>query len=143
MHDPFSILLTRLLTEILPNKCHFCSPVILPCYCYCCIAASMAWCEKHHWAVFMIIRGKEFPATINVLYQVFSPYGEVEKMAQFWTMGNFLAGVNLYLHMDAVKAFCKLQDCQISDLDLYLASAVIGGCKPYIPKYMLKVYVGL
>ena len=36
--------------------------------------AIMAWCEKHHRALFVIIHGKELPLTTRVLYQVFSPY---------------------------------------------------------------------
>lgn len=101
----------------------------------------MAWCEKHHRALFVIIHDKELPVTKNLLYQVFSPYGEVEKIARFQTMGDFYARVNFYSHRDAVNAFCKLQGRQIyegcCELDLYFASEVICRCKPYIPRYML------
>jgi len=51
----------------------------------------MGWCEKHHQALFMIIHNKELPATTNVLHQVLSPYGEVERITKFQTMGNFYA----------------------------------------------------
>lgn len=56
-------------------------------------------------------------------------------------MGNFYARVNFYSQWDAVNVFCKLQGCQIyegcCELDLYFASEVICGCKPYILWYML------
>ena len=42
----------------------------------------MAWCEKHR-ALFVIIHDKELPVTTRVLYEVFSPYGEVEKIFKF------------------------------------------------------------
>jgi len=101
----------------------------------------MAWCEKHHRALFVITHDKELPVTKNLLYQVFSCYGEVEKIARFQTMGDFYARVNFYLHRDAVNAFCTLQGRHIyegcCELDLNVASEVICRCKPYIPRYML------
>ena len=56
----------------------------------------MPWCEKYHRALFVIIHDKELPGTTHVLYQVFSPYGEVEKISKFQTMGDFHARVNFY-----------------------------------------------
>jgi len=76
----------------------------------------MGWCEKHHRALFMIIHNKELPITNNVPYQVFSPYGEVEKIAKFQTIGDFQARVNFYPHLNAVNAFYKFQGHQIYDL---------------------------
>jgi len=61
----------------------------------------------------VIIHDKELPVTTRVLYQVFSPYGEVEKIFKFQTMGDFNARVNFYSHKDAINAFCKFQGCQI------------------------------
>ena len=46
--------------------------------------------EKHHRALFVIIHDKKLPVTKNLLYQVFSCYGEVEKIARFQTMGDFM-----------------------------------------------------
>ena len=77
----------------------------------------------------MIIHDKAISVTTNVLYQVFSPYGDIEKIARFQTRGDFHALVNLYSHKDAVYAFCELQGHQIYDpcceLDLYFASEFI------------------
>ena len=88
----------------------------------------------------MIIHDKALPVTTNVLYQVFSPYGDVEKIVRFQTKGDFHARVNFYSYWDTVHAFCKLQGRQIYDgcceLDLYFASKFICGCEPYIPHYM-------
>jgi len=100
----------------------------------------MTWCEKHHRALFVIIYDKALPVTTNVLYQVFSPYGDVEKISRFQTMGDFHTRVNFYSYRDVVHAFCKLQGRQIYDgcceLDLYFASKFICGSKPYIPHYL-------
>jgi len=46
----------------------------------------MAWCDKHDHALFMIIHNKPWPITMNALYRVFSPYGDVENIARFGTM---------------------------------------------------------
>jgi len=101
----------------------------------------MAWCEKHHRALFVIIHDKELPVTKNLLYQVFSHYGEVEKIVRFQTMSDFYARVNFYSYRDAVNAFCKLQGRHIyehcCELDLYFTSEVIRRFKPYISRYML------
>ena len=101
----------------------------------------MAWCEKHHRALFVIIHDKDLHVTTRVLYQVVSSYGEVEKISKFQTIGDFHAWVNFYSHNDAVNAFCKLQGHQIyeecCELDLYFASEDIWRCKPYIPRHML------
>jgi len=74
------------------------------------------------------------------MFQVFSPYGDVEKMARFQTRGNFNARVSFYSYQDAVHAFCKIQGREIYDgcceLDLYFASEFICYCKLYIPQYM-------
>jgi len=97
---------------------------------------TMVWCEKHRRALFLIIHDRLL-ATTDVLYQVFSHYGDEENIAQFLTMGDFHARVNLCSN---VHAFCKLQGCQICEgceLYLHFASEVICGCKPYIPRYML------
>ena len=69
----------------------------------------MTSCEKHHRALFVIIHDKALLITTNVLYQVFSPYEDVEKIARFQTRGDFHARVNLYSHKDVAHAFCKLQ----------------------------------
>jgi len=53
------------------------------------IVATMTWCEKHHRALFVIIHDKALPVTINVLYQVFSPYADIEKIVRFQTRGDF------------------------------------------------------
>ena len=53
----------------------------------------MAWCEKHHRVLFVIIHGKELLVTTRVLYQVFSPYEEAEKIFKFQTIGDFHARV--------------------------------------------------
>jgi len=45
--------------------------------------AIMAWCDKHHRALFVTIHDKELPGTTRVLYQVFSLYGEVEIFFKF------------------------------------------------------------
>ena len=63
----------------------------------------------------MSIHDKEVPVTTNVLYEFFPPYGDVEKIAKFQTIGDFHARVNFYSHEDVVHAFWKLQGCQISD----------------------------
>ena len=101
----------------------------------------MAWCEKHHRALFVINHDKELSDTKNLLYQVFSRYGEVEKIARFQKMDDFYARMNFYSHSDVVNAFCKLQCRQIyegcCELELYFASEVICRCGPYIPRYML------
>ena len=83
---------------------------------YCCCektrattVATMVWCEKHHWALFVNIHDKVLPIMTTVLYQVFSPYEEVEKISKFQTMENSHARVNLYSHKDVVSAFCKLE----------------------------------
>ena len=100
----------------------------------------MGWCEKHRRALFVIIHDKALSVMENVLYQVFSSYGDVESNARFQTMGDFHARVNFYSYGDTVHAFCELQGRQIYDdcceLDLYFASEFICGCKPYIPHYM-------
>jgi len=51
----------------------------------------MVWCEKHHRALFVIIHDIALPVTTNVLYQVFSPDGDVEKIVRFQTMSDFHA----------------------------------------------------
>jgi len=56
----------------------------------------MVWCEKQQRALFVFIHDKELPVTTNVLYQVFSLYGDVEKIARFPTMVDFHARVNFY-----------------------------------------------
>ena len=63
----------------------------------------------------MIIHDKALPVTTNVLYQVFSPYGELEKIARFQKRGDFHARVNFYSYREAVHAFCKLQGRRIYD----------------------------
>jgi len=88
----------------------------------------------------VIIHDNELPVTTNVLHEVFSPYGKVEKNAQFQTMNDFDARVNFYSHRYAAHAFCKLQGRQTykgcCKLDLYFASEAICGCEPYIRQYM-------
>jgi len=100
----------------------------------------MAWCEKHHQALFVITHDRELRVATNILYQAF-PYEQVEKIARFRTMADFYAAINFYSHGDVVKAFCKLQGHQIyegcCELDLYFASEAIYGCKHYISRYML------
>ena len=54
----------------------------------------MTWCEKHHQVLFVIIHDKTLLVTTNVLYQVFSPYVDVEKIVRFQTRGDFHAQVN-------------------------------------------------
>jgi len=61
----------------------------------------------------VIIRDKELPITTNVPHHVFSPYGNVESIARFWTMGNVHARVNFYSPEDSIEAYCLLQGCQI------------------------------
>ena len=94
----------------------------------------MTWCEKYHRTLFVIIDDKALPVMTNIVYQVFSPYGD------FQTRGDFHARVNFYTYQDAVHTFCKLQGRQIYDgcceLNLYFASEFICGCKPYIYHYM-------
>ena len=104
----------------------------------------MTWCDKHHRALFVIIQKKPWPdrpITMNALYQVFSPYGDVENIARFRTVGDFYAGVNFHSPRDAMNAFCKLQGHRIYEdccgFDLYFASEFRCGCKPYIPSYKL------
>jgi len=76
---------------------------------------TVAWCNKHHCALFVIIHNKPWPVTTNALYQVFSPYGDVERIAKFQIMGNFCARVNFHSLRDVVNAFCKLQGRQICE----------------------------
>jgi len=89
----------------------------------------------------VIIHDKELSITTNVLYQIFSPYGEVEKIARFQRIGDFHFRVNFYPHRNAVNAFGKLQGRHIyegcCELDFYFASEFICGCKPHIPMYKL------
>ena len=63
----------------------------------------------------MIIHDEALSVTINVLYQVFSPYGDVEKIVRFQTRGDFHARVNFYSYRGTVHAFCKLQSRRIYD----------------------------
>ena len=57
----------------------------------------------------MIIHDKTLPVTTNVLYQVFSPYEDVEKIVRFQTRVDFHARVNFYSYRDAVHAFCNFK----------------------------------
>ena len=84
----------------------------------------------------MIIRDKELPVKTNVLYCIFSPYGDVESIARFWKMGDVRARVKrcyrcllLALRLSIYEGCCEL--------DLYFASESVCGCKPYIPRYKL------
>ena len=73
--------------------------------------ATMVWCEKHHWTLFAIIHDKALPipVTINVMYQVFSLYEDVEKIVRFQTMGDFHAWMNFNSHRDVVHAFANFR----------------------------------
>jgi len=82
--------LAKLLVGILLNWCHFCFPAAVCRYERAIAAvdvsvATMVWCEKHHWTLFAIIHDKALPipVTINVMYQVFSLYEDVEKIVRF------------------------------------------------------------
>ena len=74
--------------------------VVVCCYCWwkplTATIGIMVWCEKQQRALFVFIHDKELPVTTNVLYQVFSLYGDVEKIARFPTMVDFHARVNFY-----------------------------------------------
>jgi len=48
-------------------------------------------------ALFVIIRDKKLPIATNVLYQVFSPCGDVESIARLRTMDDVHARVN-FIH---------------------------------------------
>jgi len=70
------------------------------------IVAIMGWCEKHQRALFVIIRDKELPITINVPYRIFFLCGDVESVARFLTMGDVHAGLNFYSPEDTIDAYC-------------------------------------
>ena len=101
----------------------------------------MGWCDKHHRALFVVIRNKPWLVTTSALNHFFSLSRDVENITRFWTMGEFHTRVNFYSPRDVVNAFCKLQACQIyedhCDLGLYFVSEFICGCRPYILSYKL------
>ena len=71
--------------------------------------AARGWSDKHYQALFVIIRDKELPITTNVLYRIFSPHGDVEKIIGFQTMSDFHAQANFYSYGDANHAFANFK----------------------------------